>query len=521
MIGIHVLFAAHFVHWKLAKQTLAPLEFNEVMHTLELGGVTAGFRLMAVAFLATLIFGRFFCGWGCHFLAMQDSTAWLLRRIGLRPKRLRSRVLLLVPLGAAFYMFLWPALHRMLQGEPHPSLRIGTDESGWASFVTEDFWRNLPGPGVTLATFLGAGGLLVYFGGSRAFCRYVCPYGAIFGFADRFAPGRLRRSGDCSACGLCTAACSSGIAVHEELRTMGTVVDPHCLKDLDCVAACPSGAIKFGFAKAPIFAGFRRGSARPGRGMPLKYEIAALTTFLAVLFAWRGLYDLVPFFLAMAMGVMGAVWILAALRMWKHKDVELGALSLKRGGSLTRAGRIFIGGIVIALVATLHAGALKVANRLGCDSPHHEGALDSDIARASAMLGWAHAWSLAPWPSLERQLAGIRTIEAARAHARGDLLTARAALCDLAHLEPRSAAVRDQYAAVLLESGDVREALQQFALAVQLDPSRSSARHNYAVALAFAKRLPEAVREAEAAVRLAPNDPESSAFLSYLRGLVR
>ena len=28
LIGIHVLFIAHFVHWKLRGQTLAPLEFN-------------------------------------------------------------------------------------------------------------------------------------------------------------------------------------------------------------------------------------------------------------------------------------------------------------------------------------------------------------------------------------------------------------------------------------------------------------------------------------------------------------
>jgi hypothetical protein len=31
-----------------------------------------------VAILATLIFGRFVCGWGCHILALQDFCAWML-----------------------------------------------------------------------------------------------------------------------------------------------------------------------------------------------------------------------------------------------------------------------------------------------------------------------------------------------------------------------------------------------------------------------------------------------------------
>ena len=68
LIGVHVLFI-----WKIRGRTLAPLEFNEVMYTIHQGIVTAGFILMALVMVATLIFGRFFCSWGCHNLALQDS----------------------------------------------------------------------------------------------------------------------------------------------------------------------------------------------------------------------------------------------------------------------------------------------------------------------------------------------------------------------------------------------------------------------------------------------------------------
>lgn len=47
LILVYVLFAAHIVHWRFAGRTLAPLELSEVMYTLELGIVTAGFVFMA------------------------------------------------------------------------------------------------------------------------------------------------------------------------------------------------------------------------------------------------------------------------------------------------------------------------------------------------------------------------------------------------------------------------------------------------------------------------------------------
>ena len=116
LLLVYCLMGLHFAHWKIAGRTLAPLELNEVMHTFELGIVTAGFLFMTAAMLSVLIFGRFFCSWGCHILALEDLCAWLLRKIGIRPKPLRSRVLLLVPPAAMFYMFIWPQINRLLHG---------------------------------------------------------------------------------------------------------------------------------------------------------------------------------------------------------------------------------------------------------------------------------------------------------------------------------------------------------------------------------------------------------------------
>src|SRR3990170_181184 len=75
LASVYLLFGVHIAHWRLAGTTLAPLELNEVMYTLEAGVVTAGFLLMATLAVGTTIFGRFFCSWACHILALEDLCA--------------------------------------------------------------------------------------------------------------------------------------------------------------------------------------------------------------------------------------------------------------------------------------------------------------------------------------------------------------------------------------------------------------------------------------------------------------
>ncbi len=114
LVLVHVLCVAHIAHYMLAGWSLSPVEPSESMYTLELGWVNAGFIFFTLAILSTLVFGRFFCGWGCHLVAMQDLCAWFMKKLGIRPRPFRSRLLLLVPVALGFYMFLWPTLRRLL-----------------------------------------------------------------------------------------------------------------------------------------------------------------------------------------------------------------------------------------------------------------------------------------------------------------------------------------------------------------------------------------------------------------------
>ena len=66
LVALNLLMIAHIVQWRLMGTTVSPIEPSESMYTLQRGAVNAGFIFFGLAILATLIVGRFVCGWGCH-----------------------------------------------------------------------------------------------------------------------------------------------------------------------------------------------------------------------------------------------------------------------------------------------------------------------------------------------------------------------------------------------------------------------------------------------------------------------
>ena len=410
LILVYVLMVAHVVHWKLAGRTLAPLELNEVMYTLELGIVTAGFIFMGLLVVLTMIFGRFFCSWACHILALEDLACWILGKMGIKPKQVRSRLLMWVPMGAMLYMFVWPQVLRLWNGGALPSLHIEGDGSAWSSFMTSDYTRNLPGPWVTALTFFVCGFAVIYLLGARTFCRYACPYGAIFGLADRVAPGRLIKTSDCDACSLCTAACNSDIAVHKELQAYGTVVNPACLKDLDCITACPGGAISFGFTKPSLF---RKRSKEPSMAKRYDYswpeELAMAGLFLVCLLVCRGLYGWFPFLLALTVGGMFAFMVVHTWRMLKQPAVRFGKVQLKLSGKFKPAGKVFGLCTLVSVLLVGHSGLVHFHITRGeqmVESMSRKGQASTDeVARATSHLQSASGMALMSWPGLDSKLA--------------------------------------------------------------------------------------------------------------------
>lgn len=457
LAGVYLLFGLHIAHWKLAGRTLAPLELNEVLYTLELGIVTAGFLFMLAAMAATVIFGRFFCSWGCHILALEDLCAWLLAKLRIRPKSIRSRVLAWVPPAAMFYMFIWPQIERLLAGRPAPSLRLLGDGQGWASFITHDYWRNLPGPWITTLTFLICGFAIVYVLGSRGFCTYGCPYGVLFRFADRFAPGRIRLVGDCDGCALCTAGCQSQVRVHEEVLRYGKVVNPACLKDLDCVTVCPKRSLEFGFTRpAPLLSW--RYFRRPF-DFTLAEDLLMAAAFVATLLAFRGLYDAGPFLMTLGLGAIVAYLAVVCLRLVRAPLVRLNNFELKRGGRLTRGDVAFAGGAAMFAAFFAHSAFIRwhefagqrVFDTLRAMREHGQPLPRELIATALGHLEQCERWGLTRSTALQRRLAGLHD-------ARGAAETAEFYTLRVLEREPEDIQTRLDYAQSLLAGERLEQA---------------------------------------------------------------
>src|SRR5437660_11383000 len=159
LILLNVLMIAHIIQWRIMGKTISPIEPSETMHTLQRGAINAGFIFFALAILATLIFGRFVCGWGCHILALQDFCGWLLKKIGLHPKPFRSRLLVYVPLIAALYMFVWPTAVRLFRNPEHaPLVPTFTNH-----LVTTNFFQTFPSVAVGIPFLFIFRFLKVYF----------------------------------------------------------------------------------------------------------------------------------------------------------------------------------------------------------------------------------------------------------------------------------------------------------------------------------------------------------------------
>ncbi|GMU67121.1 MAG: hypothetical protein AMXMBFR36_33950 [Acidobacteriota bacterium] len=521
LVGVHLLIGLHVAHWKLAGRTLAPLELNEVMHTLELGVVTAGFLLMATAVVSVLLFGRFFCSWGCHLLALQDGAAWLLARIGIRPAPFRSRALGWIAGGAAFYMFVWPQLARFVARRwpaaeaavgrrPEFRLRVLAEGEGWASFLTDDFARNLPGPGMAVLTFVVCGFVAVWLLGTRAFCREVCPYGAVFSFADRFARRRVVLTGDCTSCGRCTAACDSGISVFEEVSRHGAVTSGECLKDLDCVAVCPTRGLEVAVHRPPWLG--RRGVARAWH-LSWPEELSALALFLLALAAWRGVYRLVPFLLALTLAACLAFTTVLAARLLRRREVRFQRWRLRGTARVTARGWLFAGAAVAAFAATAHAGVVRWHEWRGDRAWERWRSASGSGGEAAARRVLGHLEARERWGWVRPDDLVVRRAALAEVLGRTDLLEE-----SLRELAVSSAAARLDLAERLASQGRLAEAESELRAALAVEPELAAAHYGLGVVLAAGGRSYEAVVALRRARELAPDDAEVLNNLGYLVG---
>jgi polyferredoxin/tetratricopeptide (TPR) repeat protein len=386
LIGVHVLIAAHLGLWVLSgmrdgvRETLSPVEPSESMYALENGLVNAGFIFFITAIISTLVFGRFFCGWGCHIVALQDLCGWIMKKCGVHPKPFRSRLLMFVPLIVALYMFVWPTVKRevlfklVANADPMvwhqkfaPYLGGTAQFPGWSNhLIVEDFWKTFAPwyvaiPFIFICTFG-----VVYFLGNKGFCTYGCPYGGFFAPADKFAVGKIKVNDNCEGCGHCTAVCSSNVRVHEEVRDFGMVVDPGCMKCMDCVSVCPNEALSFGFAKPSVLAKPRTPEAVLHRATKKRVfdlswpqEVLLALVFLGLTLGFRGMLNEVPLLMALGMAGIGTFLTWKLIQLVTEPSTRIHGFQLKLKGKLRPWAFVFLPLVTLTLVSAAWSGWVR------------------------------------------------------------------------------------------------------------------------------------------------------------------
>jgi polyferredoxin/tetratricopeptide (TPR) repeat protein len=349
LIALTLLMVAHVIQWRLMGRTVSPIEPSEAMYTLQSGAINAGFIFFSLAILATLIFGRFVCGWGCHIIALQDFCAWILKKLGLTPKPFRSRLLMFVPLIVALYMFVYPTVYRFFVKPPNEPLI-----PQWTNhLITSNFWETFPPVLVAIPFLFICGFMTVYFLGQKGFCTYACPYGGFFRLADRVSPGKIRVTDACNSCGHCTAVCTSNVLVHAEVKQYGMVVDQDCMKCMDCVSVCPNDALYFGFGKPSVAV---RKTIKKNFSLTWTEEIIGAVVFLTSFLAVWDVYQLVPMLMALGIATVTTFLVLRTIKLISSKDLSFYRYNLKSAGKIQKAGWTFLSFAVVWIGLNAHSG---------------------------------------------------------------------------------------------------------------------------------------------------------------------
>jgi polyferredoxin/Flp pilus assembly protein TadD len=351
---LNLLMVAHIIQWRITGRTVSPIEPSETMQTLQRGAINAGFIFFSLAILATLIFGRFVCGWGCHILALQDFCGWLLKKLGLTPKPFRSRLLIYVPLIAALYMFVWPTAYKLFAtAAPGPLIPEFTNH-----LVTSDFWGTFPSVAVAIPFLFICGFMTVYFLGQKGFCTYACPYGGFFGLVDKLAPWKIRVTDACNQCGHCTATCTSNVLVHAEVKAYKMVVDPGCMKCMDCISVCPNDALYFGFGKPTVAVSTSKPIPR-NNSLTWPEELLGIVVFLGSFVGARSVYGLVPFLMALGSAAVTTFLVLKTWRLLKTRELSFHRLILKSSGRIQKAGWAFLAFSIFWIGLNMHSGWIR------------------------------------------------------------------------------------------------------------------------------------------------------------------
>ena len=217
-----------------------------VTGTFALSALTGSLITLAVVLGVTVLWGRFFCGYLCTFGALQDLLAFARKKLIPEVRRMpekADKLLKYTKYGVllAVVLLVW-VLQLPVDSTFSPWGVFGALLSGNLTVMGEAV------PTVGFGLLLGI--LILSFFVERAFCRYLCPLGALFTPLSAGRLFRIRRlETACTGCQQCTRTCAMGVTVHED----DFVRSGECIDCMRCMAVCRPQALRT--VPAPAVAG--------------------------------------------------------------------------------------------------------------------------------------------------------------------------------------------------------------------------------------------------------------------------
>lgn len=200
----------------------------------------AGLAIFLALLLSAVFFHRGMCSWLCPVGLIEEA----LGDLGIRftGRKFEPPKFIDWPLRSIKYLllgfFVWVVFINF--SGPQAMAFVNSSYNKIAAVKMLDFWLEPGGMTIGVLALLGFASLFV----QNAWCRYLCPYGALLGVIGFLSPASVDVTRDpaaCDDCGLCTAACPNYV----DVESAETVSALECTRCSQCLEACPQAALTY------------------------------------------------------------------------------------------------------------------------------------------------------------------------------------------------------------------------------------------------------------------------------------